>query len=47
MALGRHLVAAHIRSVGWAVLVVFPSSPLAVSVRPPRPSPSKLTTSTS
>jgi predicted glycoside hydrolase/deacetylase ChbG (UPF0249 family) len=30
MALSRHLVAAHIRSVGWAVLLFFPSSPMSL-----------------
>ena len=31
MALGRHLVAAHIRSVGWAVPILFAGSPPTLS----------------
>src|SRR3989442_15328951 len=31
MALGRHLVAAHIRSVGWAVPLLFAGSPTTLS----------------
>ena len=31
MALGRHLVAAHIRSVGWAVPLLFAGSPTILS----------------
>ena len=31
MALGRHLVAAHIRSVGWAVPLLFAGPPTILS----------------